>query len=118
MKRDMDLMRDLLLKFEATTEPYMRQGELVGDDFLNAQAIDFHINLMLLDDLLYDNGTALAPTNKGYDLLDMIREEDIWEQTKKSANDIGGFTGEVLVALAKGFIKKKLEKHTGLEIDL
>ena len=118
MKRDMDLIRELLLRFEAATTPYLSVTDLVSHDIPNAASIEFHVTLMQQDDLLFDWGRGLAPSNKGYDLLDMIRDDKIWAKTKSAAVDVGGFTGDVLIALAKGFIKQKLEQHTGLEVDL
>lgn len=50
--------------------------------------------------------------------LDDIRDPDIWRQTKEGANQVGGFSLDVLRALAKGLVKKNIEKHTGVEIDL
>lgn len=54
----------------------------------------------------------------GHDFLDTIRDPAIWRETKAGAKQAGGFSIELLKALAKGLIKKKIEQHTGVELDL
>ena len=39
----------------------------------------------------------------GHQYLEMIRDPEIWRQTKESAQKIGSFSLDVLSALAKGF---------------
>jgi len=120
MKRDMDLVRKILMRIEESETPSLPEFDIIGDDFNLSAQISFHVELMLRDEILEQHsGTGgFWPTNKGYDLLDMIRDEDVWHQTKKAAVESGRFGGDVLVALAKGFIKQQVEKHTGVEIDL
>jgi len=38
------------------------------------------------------------------------------DKTKKGAAAAGGFTFDLLKDLAKGFIKTKIEEHTGIKI--
>lgn len=82
--------------------------------------IEFHLTLMAHGGLLeyVHSETDYRPTMKGFDFLDMVRDPEIWQQTKEGATKVGAFTGDVLFALAKGFIKKKVERHTGVKIDL
>ena len=54
----------------------------------------------------------------GHDFLDTIRDPAIWRETKAGAKQAGGFSLDLLKALAKGLIKKKIEQHTGVELDL
>jgi hypothetical protein len=53
---------------------------------------------------------------KGHDFLNSIRDQDVWNKTKKGADAAGGFTIDLLADLAKGFIKKKIEDHTGIKL--
>ena len=41
---------------------------------------------------------------------------DIWKKTRQGASAAGGFSVDLLKDLAKGFIKKKISEHTGVEI--
>jgi hypothetical protein len=52
----------------------------------------------------------------GHDLVDSIRDPEIWKMTKEGVEKAGGFTFELIGELAKGFIKTKIEKHTGVEL--
>lgn len=52
------------------------------------------------------------------DFLDTIRDPSIWRETKAGAKKAGGFSLDLLKALAKGLVKKKIEQHTGVELDL
>ena len=53
---------------------------------------------------------------QGHDFLDSIRDPEVWNKTKKGAAAAGGFTFDLLKDLAKGFIKTKIEEHTGIKI--
>ena len=54
----------------------------------------------------------------GYDFVDTVRDEVIWKKTKAGVTAAGGFTFEVMKALAKGLVQKQIEKHTGVEIKI
>jgi Hypothetical protein (DUF2513) len=54
----------------------------------------------------------------GHDFVDSVRDDSIWREAKDGAKKAGGFSLELLGALAKGLLKKKIEQHTGVEIDL
>jgi uncharacterized protein DUF2513 len=52
----------------------------------------------------------------GHDFADAVRDPDIWRKTKHSADKIGSITFDLVKDLAKGFIKTKIEEHTGLKL--
>lgn len=101
-------------------------GKETNDD--HAKYINEHVRL-LIEDAGFVEGISvpihgfnmwqdLKLTWSGHDYLDSVRDPKIWEQTKKTAETAGGFTVEILGALAKGLIKEKIKKHTGVEIDM
>jgi hypothetical protein len=134
MKRDMDLIRQLLLRIEelpldaasspaesvlslnASREPLCLHGE---------SPADVHYNMKLLADAGFID---LHPTQfaggfnvrgltwRGHDFLDSVRDDLVWKKTKEGALAAGGFTFELLTSLAKGLVKKQIEKHTGIEL--
>ena len=130
MKRDMDLIRELLLRLEAYPAgagdifhitPDSSEIQVEGFDF---DQIDYHLQLIIEVGWVNTGGTS-APmvgvfysglTWAGHDFLDSIRGQDIWDKTKKGALDAGGFTVDLLKDLAKGFIKKQIEERTGVKI--
>lgn len=56
-------------------------------------------------------------TASGHDYLDAIRDEGIWKRTTAAVTETGGSASvEILKALATGFLKKKISRHTGIEL--
>ncbi len=131
LKRDMDLIRGLLLKLEAlplglgevvTLAPDAPEIAVPGYD--DAQ-IDYHLTLIREVGFIDDAGARpmlgtgfRALTWAGHDFLDSVRDPAIWGATKEGARKAGGFSVELLAALAKGLIKKKIEEHTGVALEL
>jgi hypothetical protein len=56
-------------------------------------------------------------TNRGYEMLDSIRDKDIWQKAKESTLDVKDLSIEMIGRVAKAYVKKKLEDATGLKID-
>ena len=129
MKRNMDLIRALLLRLEA--EPVLAGRRSIfrwGDSFFSFQeysqddAIE-HFRLLL------ENGYISGPppeeqgTNffivtglswKGHELIDTIRSPEIWKRTKAGAEKIGGLGIDLILELAKAEGKTFLSKHLGI----
>jgi hypothetical protein len=129
MKRDMDLIRALLLKLEALP---MRLGGIVmispeedaiTVDGYTPEQIDYHLSQIRKAGFIDEGGVHpmvgtgfRGLTWAGHDFLDSVRDPEIWRATKEGAKKAGGFSLELLVDLAKGLIKKKIEEHTGIQI--
>ena len=131
MTRDMDLIRQLLLKLEAFDHPpgtvFILSGhdEEVAIEGYSADQIEYHL------DLLREAGFVDSPGSQpmrgitfarlswaGHDFLDSVRDPKIWAKTKAGATAAGGFTLDLLTALAKGFAKKQIEELTGVKLGL
>jgi hypothetical protein len=129
MKRDMDLIRELLLRIESFeiepggTTPGLRPAfdtELQIDGY-TPDHVDYHLN-HLIDAGLVDGQCGADHffilqrlTWAGHDFLDSVRDPEIWRATKDGATKAGGFTVELLGDLAKGLIKTQVKKYTGVE---
>ena len=127
MTRDMDVIRILLLRLEGR---YKGIGTLVfdhGDEELAIEGVDplaVTYNLGLLVEAGFVKGRVTATgdfmmegmTWSGHDFLDSVRDEEIWRRTKDGVSAAGGFTFDLVKALSKGFIKKKVESLTGIEL--
>ena len=107
MKRDMDLIRELLLKLEALP---MRRGGIVS---ITPHADEIAVAGYDVDQIEY-HLSQITPA--GHDFLDSVRDPETWSRTKKAAAGAGGFTLELLSDLAKGFIKKQIEDRTGVKL--
>lgn len=128
MKRDMDLIRELLLKLEAldlrpgAIMHFMPDDEAIQTPGYSPAEIEYHARLLTEAGLIEPGRGAMqgfifrALTWAGHDFADSIRDPEIWEKTKKGAMAAGGFTVDLLKDLAKGFIKKKLEDLTGVKL--
>ena len=121
MKRDMDLVRELLLKLEA--EPldgdlYSVDPDGFGISDRTHEEIAYHM-VLLIDGGLLDGKrdqsmfVARKLTWAGHDFLDSVRDPKIWRMTKEQAKKAGGFTIEILTSIAKGIIKDNLIRIAG-----
>jgi len=129
MKRDMDLIRDLLLFFESKPEydgisKYQLDSkdlEELNFDDRTTEEIFYNINKLieanfLIGQLTFNNPIVSGLTWKGHDFLDSIRDPEIWKKTKEGAKRAGGFSVELLKDLAIGLLKKQIEEYTDIKI--
>ena len=112
MKRDMDLVRTLLLYVEE---------EHKGDDFLDVDTESFegyesadvygHLDILIDAGLLHDHTqrSDITPltgglTWDGHDFISATQDKDIWEKTKEIDKKAGGWTADSLLEIAKGIV--------------
>jgi len=124
----MDYVREILLRLEDECEP--ESSDLEPESASSDDLAKLHEHLtMLIDEAGLVSGISahsmrekhwhdLRLTWQGHEYLDNIRDPEIWRQTKSGAEKLGGLSLDILSALAKGLIKKKIEEHTGIKIDL
>jgi len=130
----MDLIRELLFKFETHDDWLVRDYNQLKIPSYNAHVIRGHIALMFDSGLVTKHKAMLARrtsskieaktrtlralrlTDRGHDFLDSVRDERVWRQVKKAAGTAGGFSIELLGDIAKGFIKTQVKKQTGIEL--
>jgi hypothetical protein len=126
MKRDRDLIRSLLLEIElkddGTGNP-VNIDKRVNTDRDITEHLFLLANAGLIEAIDASSMDArdiivLRLTWEGHEYLDNIRDPEIWAGAKSGAQGLGGFSLEILGALAKGLIKKKIEQHTGVEINV
>lgn len=130
MVRNMDLIRELLLRLESlptnlSSIYLLKPGDNETQiDGYSADQIDYHLSLISEAGLI-ESGRSAAVMNgymfkrlswAGHDFLDSIRDPDVWAKTKRGAEAAGGFTVDLLKDLAKGFIRKQVEEYTGIKI--
>jgi len=124
MKRDMDLIREILMFSEKNSSG--NQSASVSVEMLKNTDSDSdlygHIKLMEGAGLVKEAAQAMGYfsvgdlTWYGHDFLDSVRDAEIWRKTKEAAETAGGFTFSLISDIAKGLIKTKVEKHTGVEL--
>lgn len=118
-KRDMDLIRSLMLEIEEGKEAFD------PDDYEDADWSEKTMHIRLIEEAgwvkfsheLDDTWAIDRITGKGHDFLDSVRDPVIWAKTKEGAAKAGGFTLDLIGALAKGFLKKQVQDRTGVELE-
>jgi hypothetical protein len=116
MKRDMDLIRKMLLTIEADEHGFAPEIQI--PDYTQEE-IGYHAILLkeaglaIVSDLTSFGssspiGKVVRLTWAGHEFLDAARENQIWNQAKDKINQIGGATIQIWIALLTELIKKKL----------
>lgn len=111
MKRDMDLIRDLMLRVEA--------GDRTHPPGVDEAVVLYHKNLLLEARLASGNAirgndriqvVALSGlTWEGHELLDNIRSDSVWSKAKeKVAESLPSASMDVLKATAAAMVAKML----------
>lgn len=120
MKRDMDLLRDILLTIEKCPDvpPKTLRIESFSNLCGNQAVISLHIELLIEAGLIeakpfprddYIKGFDIARiTFAGYDYLDSIRNAKIWYKVKQKIAAVGGATLDIVKAAAIEEVKKEL----------
>ena len=132
MKRNMDLIRALLLKIESLDIPpgvvrgLSPHNPALAIEGFTSDEIAHHLRMLVSANFLEASGLPPFGADgslyfrqiswKGHDFLDSVRDPKLWEKTKKGAEAAGGFTVDLLADLAKGFVKKQIEDHTGVKL--
>ena len=124
MKRDLELIRDILFtienqKYGSHIDIYSFMKSDGIEEFCN---ISFHIQLLLDEDMIeivdepiYHSGNPCEDfyierlTTSGCDYLDSIRDENIWNQTKNKAGKlINSVTLSTISSIAQKLIFQQL----------
>ena len=116
MKRDMDLIRQMLLAIEADEHGFAPKVDVRG---YTQEQINYHAFLLgeaglaVVSEATHfgsENPEAiiLRLTWSGHEFLDSSRENQIWNQAKDKIGKIGGATIQIWVAVLTELIKKKL----------
>lgn len=115
MKRDMAVIREILLSIEAN-------DEVSPIDGYSSEIIEKHVQLLLEAKLIDRNSLGILPamvtvtklTWNGHEFLDSTREEQVWNTIKSEFKDASVSTIiKVGKDLAEGFAKKKVEAILG-----
>ena len=113
MNRDLDYVREILLELEA-------EGDHAQKIMLLDTSAKERNHILIMTDaglLIKQSKYGYRISWQGYEYLDAVRDEGIWNQTKNAVAETGGSVSlEIAKALATGFLKKKLSQHTGIEL--
>jgi DNA-binding transcriptional ArsR family regulator len=133
MKRDMDLIRDLLLKIEGGQRAFEALSSNVAEMLrvpLKAPMTDDEADRLSGHlDLLEEAGFIEIETQgggglyhvrrltwRGHEYLDTVRDPETWKKTKEGANAVKSWSVDTLKEIAKGLVKKQIEEYTGVKL--
>ena len=119
MNRIMDLIRDILLEVENYAPARMNEIQSLSPSaFSGTEAENLHHIKLLIDngfltkfghqDLSSGTFHIDGMTMKGHDFLDAVRDQSVWEATKARVEQVGGFTMDIILAVAKDYLKKRI----------
>lgn len=119
MKRNLDLIRHILLKLEETSESRLDFSYFTNEHYSRKQ-VAYHIALLNDAGLIVTTSISVLGqerptviierlTNSGHDFLDALRDENIFNNTKKTLLSVAGTsTFEIVMSIAMNFLKQKL----------
>lgn len=123
MKRDMDLIRDILTKVEERTETHMNDLMPDPDNGEDRARYGYHIKMLVDAGFLeaIDGSSMESPDWYnlevrwyGHEFLNTLRDPTIWEKTKEVAGKAGGGGVQILLEIGKTIItetaKEQLKK--------
>ena len=117
MKRNLDLIRDILLICEEDNSLRLTCDNFACDGKYSFEQISYHIALLsdanyidasriAIMGNLYDDYIVHRLTMRGHDYLYSIRDESIWNQTKaKLGNHLSSATLSVISEVASSILK-------------
>ena len=117
MKRDMDLIRDILLYIEKSSDPDGVSGiEISG---YNSHEITYHVNLLIQAGLITADVQTFSGghirisfaqlTWPGHEFLNATRDNTVWKKVKGEISEKGGsFTFDIVKALATEILSGRL----------
>ena len=126
MKRDMDLVRSLLLYVEDNGDPMVE--DIIRIDGYDDNTTQHHITLLKQAGFVgaFEIGDCnvevsfyqdVQLTWPGHEFLEAVRDAKVWSQTKEAAKAAGSWSLTNLAAVAVAIGKAELSRATGLEIN-
>jgi hypothetical protein len=127
MKRDLDLIRDILLAVENWNHPEPIFLEGMACEGKDKQEIGYQIDLLndvgyidarIIKDgqgVKYETAAILRMTMAGHEYLDSVRSPEVWKKTKSTLEKVGGGAAlDVIKEIASKVLAEIVKAHTGL----
>ncbi len=124
MKRDLDLIREIMLVLEDKMEygknfKSTQLIEVIQDKTLSAEKLAYHVGLLVENDFIkakeykYQSGEPTdylinTITSQGQDFIDTIRQDTTWNKIKEKVSNIGGYSLSLFIDIGKEYLKKQI----------
>jgi DNA-binding transcriptional ArsR family regulator len=116
MKRDMDLVRTILLAIEGGKVQFVHGNSLDGSD-ATPEAVTYHLNLLEQAGLVDVRAKVVGGmthvrglTWGGHEFVDTVRDSTVWRKTKEGAAHLGGAGLAILIEVGKAVGKAELQR--------
>lgn len=109
MRRDDDLIRKLMLDFEASDDALLVHAPGFNGD--ESERVYFHLKLLADNGLLEESGQGggiFRMTSAGHDFCGAIRDDTVWSKTKKAASSVPGVGLGLLRDISLAYLRQKL----------
>lgn len=130
MKRNLELIRELLFYFDNKSTDHVVRSESIELDDYAPEDIQYHLVLMFQAGFLSGEGLhsgstprriiEVLPQNltwEGHEYLDSIRDDEVWRKIKNLGPTIGGLTFSMIKELGMAYAKTEIERLFGVEIN-
>ena len=128
MKRDMELVRELLLFLEDKPDPAHLEADRFPMPCRSPSEIQYHLNLLYQAGFL--NGEPIKSSTsdrlikvlpfdltwQGHEFLETVRDPEIWRKAKAGAASVGTASIEFIWGMAKALITGAIKDKTGLDL--
>jgi hypothetical protein len=113
MKRDMDLVRSLLLRVEDLSWPMMNELMVDEKDAGERARVGYHLRMLVEEGFLTgDDGSGMMHEDwynlqlawQGHEFLDTLREKTVWEKSKKIAGEASVGSAKALFDIGKAVV--------------
>ena len=120
MKRDDDLLRQILLSSEEKEDFVIKATKSLNPP-AGERARLYHLELLcdagLMAKLSENSGNSYyRMTNTGHDYLAAIRSNTVWQKTKDGAAQVGGMTLGMMRDLAIAYAKQEIREKLGIDL--
>ncbi|MBR0855474.1 DUF2513 domain-containing protein [Bradyrhizobium liaoningense] len=128
MKRDMEYVRELLLKIEAAPTFLRSSDQLLPNEPSDEQVYKLiHHMAMLVDEVGFIRGLGahtmssrewiqLELTWRGHEFLETVRDPEVWSRTVAGAKKAGNWGLDFMVDIAKAYGKHVVKERLGVEL--
>lgn len=113
MIRDMDLIREILLKVEEDPNCNAQNLSTLDIPGRSAEELHYHTRLLIRAGFVEGNTDTISVfpivsglTWSGHELLDNIKDPGIWEKTKQQASSLKGVGLSIMAQIAEALVKK------------
>lgn len=110
MKRDDDLIRQLMFRIEDHPDPLFLLDN-TGSTTPENRIAYYHLRMLADEGMLEESGKTggvWRMTMKGHDFVSAVRDDTIWHRSKDALSGVAGFTVTMLKDVAVGYLRQKL----------